>query len=285
MFGRIRSNFHGHSAQMVAMLVFSGLAVPAQAADASAWDRDMHSALRLVAASATRHGGKPTFRAGIEIRLDHGWKTYWRYPGDSGVPPRFAFERSDNVKTITVNWPAPRRFSDDDGQSIGYKEHVILPLSIEPRDVTRPVTLRLDIEYAVCEKLCIPAQGKAVLDLTGEQTAHETALAAAEERVPQRRAVGEPSALSIRAVRRETPARVAVDLVAPNDTSVDLFAEGPTPEWALPLPEQVAGAPAGLKRFTFALDGLPAGASADGATLMFTAVAGDKAIEVMHRLD
>ena len=64
-----------------------------------------------------------------------------------------------------------------------------------------------------------------------------------------------------------------------------LFAEGPTAHWALPLPEPVAGAPAGLQRFAFALDGLPPGESGKGATLRLTAVAGDKAIEVAFRLD
>ena len=64
-----------------------------------------------------------------------------------------------------------------------------------------------------------------------------------------------------------------------------LFAEGPTAQWALPLPEPVAGAPAGLQRFAFELDGLPPGEKADGATLRLTAVSGDKAIEVAFRLD
>ena len=59
-----------------------------------------------------------------------------------------------------------------------------------------------------------------------------------------------------------------------------MFAEGPTPDWALPLPEAVAGAPAGLKRFAFALDGLPPGASIKGAMLTLTTVAGNDAIEV-----
>jgi hypothetical protein len=64
-----------------------------------------------------------------------------------------------------------------------------------------------------------------------------------------------------------------------------LFAEGPTAQWALPLPEPVAGAPAGLQRFAFVLDGLPPGEKASGATLRLTAVSGEKAVEVAFRLD
>src|SRR6266542_1702588 len=82
-------------------------------------------------------------RAGIEIRLDPGWKTYWRYPGDSGVPPRFGFTRSENVASVSVLWPAPQSFSDGSGRSIGYKDDVIFPLRIVPRDPAKPVVLRL----------------------------------------------------------------------------------------------------------------------------------------------
>ncbi len=66
--------------------------------------------MRLVAGSA---GGadRTSLRAGIELRLATGWKTYWRYPGDSGVPPRFDFSKSTNVKSVTVRWPAPHRFT------------------------------------------------------------------------------------------------------------------------------------------------------------------------------
>jgi len=247
----------------------------------------MHSAVRLIAAGALHEGHKEKLRAGIEIRLDKGWKTYWRYPGDSGVPPRFDFTRSENVKTVMVKWPAPHRYADDDGQSIGYKDAVILPLSIEPAEAGKPVRLRLDLDYAICERLCVPAEGKAELVLSSGRTSYDAALAAAEARVPRPGKLGENSALAIRAVQRDPDGRVVVDLVVPKDADAqtDLFAEGPTPEWALPLPEPVPEAPPGIRRFAFALDGLPPGAKAAGAVLTLTAVAGESAIEVVYRLD
>jgi hypothetical protein len=71
----------------------------------------------------------------------------------------------------------------------------------------------------------------------------------------------------------------------PAGESVDLFAEGPTPDWVLPVPSPVSGAPAGTQRFTFELDGLPRDTKPDGAILLLTAVAGERAIEVPYRLD
>jgi hypothetical protein len=69
---------------------------------------------------------------------------------------------------------------------------------------------------------------------------------------------------------------------------IDLFVEGPTPDWALPLPEpkdMASGGPAAMRRFSFDLDGLPPGAHAAGATLTFTAVSPTDAIEVQAHLD
>ena len=111
--------------------------------------------------------------------------------------------------------------------------------------------------------------------LAGAETANEAALNAAEARVPKAAAIGDDGTPSIRAVHRETGSgkpRVTVDVAAPAGAPVTLFAEGPTAQWALPLPEPVAGAPAGLQRFAFELDGLPPGEKASGATLRLTAV-------------
>jgi hypothetical protein len=78
---------------------------------------------------------------------------------------------------------------------------------------------------------------------------------------------------------------VLVDVVAPEGAEVSLFVEGPTPDWALPIPELVSPGPPGLKRFTFDLDGLPPGAKADGAALKFTLVGGERAYEFNVNLD
>ena len=204
------------------------------------------------------------------------------------MPPAFDFSSSENLKSVTVLYPAPRRFQDGGGTSIGYSSDVIFPLRIVANDASRPVTLRMKLGYAVCEKLCVPAKAEVELNVTGAKTAFDAAIAFAEAKVPKGAQVGDSAALAIRTVRREAgPAkpRIVVDIAAPPGLAVDLFAEGPNPDWALPLPEPLPGAPAGIHRFAFELDGLPPGVKPDGAALRLTGVAGTAAVEAAFRLD
>jgi len=283
------SNQHQYSRRVAALsfVLLLGAANVSHADDASPWDNDQRSALRLVAGSAGVD--MPVLRAGIEMHIDSGWKTYWRYAGDSGLPPTFDFAGSENVKSVTVLWPAPRRFPDGaGGNSIGYTGDIVFPLQIVTQDPSKPVTLRLKADYGVCEKICIPASGKAQLQISGDQSAENTALASAELRVPRKAALGDPGPLSIRALHRETSVsgqRVTIDVRAPDGNGVDLFAEGPTPQWSLPLPEPVESGPGGTRRFAFDVDGVPPGSTIAGAEIKLTLVAGDRAIEVTAHLD
>ena len=103
-------------------ILMSSLAIEACAQDASPWQRDGHSAVRLLAGS--RSGA--VLLGGIAFQLQPGWKTYWRTPGDSGVPPRFDFSKSENIEAVTVLWPAPTKF--DDGA--GGPPHVLPPVEM-----------------------------------------------------------------------------------------------------------------------------------------------------------
>ncbi|MFZ3336782.1 MAG: protein-disulfide reductase DsbD domain-containing protein, partial [Xanthobacteraceae bacterium] len=234
----------------------------------------------------------PTLRAGLEIKLDPGWHTYWRDPGDSGVPPTFDFSGSDNVKSATVLWPAPQRFPDGaGGTSIGYVDRVILPVQVAPQDTARQSLLRLKLGYAVCGNLCIPAEAKLQLALNGKG-AEDAAIEKAKIRVPRRVSLGPSTGpgngLAILAVHRIAGTahdHVVVDVAAPAGASVDLFVEGPTPDWSLPQPEPKGGGDGDTRQFTFDLDGLPSDAHAIGATLTFTVVSSDDAIEVPAHLD
>ena len=264
-----------------ATLLASSLAMEARAEDASPWQRDGHSAIRLLAGS--RSGA--VLLGGIAFQLEPGWKTYWRTPGDSGVPPRFDFSKSDNIEAVTVLWPAPTKFDDGaGGHSLGYHDQIVLPLRIVAKNADKPVTLRADVNYAVCAKLCIPVEANAELPFTSVASTEDSALFAALDTVPKPANVGDPNPLTIRDVKREKSA-VLVDVVSPGDKDVSLFVEGPTPDWGLPVPKLLEHGPPGVKRFAFDLDGVPPGVSPAGAALKLTLVGGDRSYEFNINLD
>ena len=253
-----------------------------RADDTSPWQRDAHSAVRLLAGS--RSGG--VLLGGIAFQLQPGWKTYWRTPGDSGVPPRFDFSRSDNVEAVTVLWPAPTKFDDGaGGHSLGYKQQVVLPLRIVAKNADKPVTLRAAISYAVCEKLCIPVEASSELTFASVASTEDATLSAALDAVPKPANIGDPNPLTIRDVKRDGKSGVLVDVTAPEGQAVSLFVEGPTPDWALPIPKPLEHNPPGVKRFVFALDGLPPDARPDGAALKFTLIGADRAYEFNTNLE
>src|SRR6202795_2271837 len=127
---------------LAAAVFASSLSLAARAEDASLWQRDGHSAVRLLAGS--RSGA--VLLGGIAFQLQPGWKTYWRTPGDSGVPPRFDFSKSDNIETVTVMWPAPAKFDDGaGGHSMGYHDGIVLPLRIGGKNAEKTGTLRAAI--------------------------------------------------------------------------------------------------------------------------------------------
>ena len=273
---------HTSATLFVATVVSSCLAFSAQAQDASPWQRDSHSAVRLLAGS--RSG--PMMLGGVAIQLQPGWKTYWRTPGDSGVPPRFDFSKSDNVEAVTVMWPAPLKFDDGaGGHSIGYHGQIVLPLRIVAKAADKPVTLRAEINYAVCEKLCIPVEANAELGFNSVASTEDANLRAALDTVPKPANIGDPNPLTIRDVKRDGSRNVVVDVVVPDDRHVNLFVEGPTPDWALPIPAPVERSPSGVQRFSFELDGLPPGAKPDGAALKFTLVGPEKSYEFNTNLE
>jgi DsbC/DsbD-like thiol-disulfide interchange protein len=263
-------------AGLIAALVAWFSMPPARAQDSSPWVKDGHSAVRLLAGS--RSGA--VLLGGIAIELQPGWHTYWRTPGDSGVPPRFDFRKSENIEAVTILWPAPTKFADGaGGVSLGYQKQVVLPLRIVAKNADKPVTLRADINYAVCEKLCIPVEASTELAFTSVASTEDSTLSAALDAVPKPATIGDPNPLTIRDVKRDGKTGVLVDVAAPEAKDVSLFVEGPTPDWALPVPKLLEHGPPGVRRFAFDLDGLPPGANPDGAALKLTLVGGERAYE------
>jgi DsbC/DsbD-like thiol-disulfide interchange protein len=265
----------------VALAASAGL-TPARALE-SPWITGTQADARLLA----DHGTNAAVRGGVEIKLKAGWKTYWRYPGDAGVPPRFDWSGSENLAAVDVKWPAPVRFVDESGsKSIGYHGDIVFPLIVRPADPARPVRLKLKLDFAVCEKLCVPADAEMALEIPAGESAAVERLDQAERQVPQRASLGENAGgLAITRVKldRDATPHVLIEGSAP-DGALDLFAEGPDDRWALPLPDQIETKD-GKFRFQLIIDGAPPSGPSIPTKLVLTLVVGDKAIEVEAPLD
>jgi len=213
-------------------IAVSALNLPVQAQDGatSSWSKADHASLRLIAGPTTASGKQSV---GVEIVLSPGYKTYWRNPGDFGVPPVFDWSGSTNVGGLDVRWPVPERFADNAGHSIGYVGEVVIPISVQPLDPAQPVMLNLKLDYAVCDKVCIPVKGETRLWLEpGVTTVTSPRLEQFEARVPVSAKSGQrKEQLSIAEARiDDAGARPSIDFVirTPSEGKVeDVFVEGP----------------------------------------------------------
>ena len=97
-----------------------------------------------------------TQMAALRLDLADGWKTYWRAPGDAGIPPQFDWSGSQNVASVRFHWPTPEVFMLNGMRTIGYTHQLVLPLEITPRDPAKPIRLQASIDMGVCSDICVP---------------------------------------------------------------------------------------------------------------------------------
>lgn len=264
--------------QVIACIAPAGAALADAGAGASDWSAAQNARMRLIAAGKAPDGH---FRAGIEIELAPHYKTYWRAPGDSGVPPQFDFSGSDNLGKASVAFPVPHVYDDGAGRSIGYKDRVVLPVEVSPADPARPVTLKVKIDYGVCDKVCIPAEGTAELRLPQDGTnAVRDLLAAAQATLPRITSLDAPGAIGIARFGAVAPVdgHAAFEVEARGPAPLDLLADATPADWYLEA-KPIAGDP-GLKRFrvvVFDPDGKQARVP---CAIRLTLVSGESAIEV-----
>ena len=98
------------------------------------------------------------YMAGLQLALAPHWKTYWRAPGEAGIPPVFDWSGSRNVKAVAVHWPTPSVFTLNGMQSIGYLDAVTLPVEVTPTDPGQPVEVVLKMQLGVCKDICMPVE-------------------------------------------------------------------------------------------------------------------------------
>lgn len=120
-----------------------------------------------------------TIMAGLELTLAPGWKTYWRAPGDAGVPPSFDWTASGNLSGVAIDWPTPHVFDQGGMRTIGYKNQVVLPIAIAPRKDGKPVRLNGTIDIGICKDVCVPVRIEIEELLQGDSTQPDPTIAAA----------------------------------------------------------------------------------------------------------
>ena len=94
--------------------------------------------------------------AALKLSLEDGWKTYWRAPGDSGIPPLFSWKGARNIAQMQITWPQPKVFDDGGVRSIGYKKQLVIPLHIAPKRDDKPVHLKGRMDIGICSDICAP---------------------------------------------------------------------------------------------------------------------------------
>ena len=98
----------------------------------------------------------PALTGALHIDLAEGWHTYWREPGDAGLPPVFDWARSHNVESVTLHWPAPKQKEENGFNTQAYEHEVVFPLDIILEDGAQDGVLNLNTRIMVCKDICIP---------------------------------------------------------------------------------------------------------------------------------
>jgi DsbC/DsbD-like thiol-disulfide interchange protein len=147
-------------------------------ATVSDWQEVQGGRVRLV--TAGEPGADGVLQGVLEIDLVPGWKTYWRDPGDAGVPPQVDVSKSINIASAEMRFPAPERFDDGFSKWAGYKHPVAFPITFTLKSPGEPATIEADVFLGICETICIPVQAQFALDPASDpDNADDQALVAA----------------------------------------------------------------------------------------------------------
>ena len=189
------------------------------AASGSWWTTDQ-GAVRLIA-SSNAVGKSARLYLGLHFQMKPGWKIYWRSPGDAGFPPRPDWSGSENLENMEIDWPAPTRFSVNGLETLGYKEEVVLPLTLTPLEVGKGIKIRSKVRYLTCDEICIPYEAKLILSL------------------PPGPESSSPEAYFINKFRSQVPERVT-EL---NSSIISVVVDGPAGKQILRVTAQVLDRP------------------------------------------
>jgi suppressor for copper-sensitivity B len=248
---------------------------------ASDWFVTDQGRVRLIAGADSVGSGGDGIPLGLEFELKPHWKIYWRSPGDAGYPPRLDWNGSENLKSAALEWPAPMRFSVLGLETVGYENHVVLPIAANLKRPGGALGLKAKLSYLTCSEICVPYDGALTLDLPAGDSAPSrfagliARFAAHEPSHQQSAALAIASALAIPGARPMLELRIVADppLAAP-----DVFVEGTG--LAFGRPRRFAGVTKDEAVLRLPVSGASGGAvSLVGRALEVTLVDGDRALD------
>ncbi|CAK0778909.1 suppressor for copper-sensitivity B [uncultured Gammaproteobacteria bacterium] len=140
---------------LAGLILGAVVATTARAAELGGWQSSGALSGRLVAAVSAVGDLNPV-PLGLHLRLQPGWKAYWRSPGDAGLPPTLDWSGSANFLEAKIAWPAPHRFTVFGIETFGYDSEVVLPLALAPAAPGQPLVLTAKADVLVCSDICVP---------------------------------------------------------------------------------------------------------------------------------
>jgi DsbC/DsbD-like thiol-disulfide interchange protein len=147
----------------------------------------MHVEASLIASGASPARDAPLW-VGLKMRHQAGWHTYWKNPGDAGMPTRIDWTLPAGWSASGIEWPAPARIQLGPLASYGYEGDLVLPVKLIPPsgwDAKSPVRISAKANWLVCKEICIPEGGNFTLSLPARVSEPDRKLFDAwRERVP-----------------------------------------------------------------------------------------------------
>jgi DsbC/DsbD-like thiol-disulfide interchange protein len=216
-----------------------------------------------------------THMTGLRLTLAPDWKTYWRAPGDAGIPPLFDWTGSENVAGVRLHWPRPSVFHLNGMQSIGYHDNLVLPIEVIPADPSKPVNVKLSVDMGVCRDICVPASVSVGGDLVTPGAA-DAAIAAALADQPERATARATCAIEPIADGLRVTATLDMPPVGPEETVV--FETGREGVWVAESTEERRGAQLVAVTELVPPEGAPF--ALDRSQLVMTVIGPDRAVEI-----
>ena len=175
---------------------------------------------RIIAASDDASSDKVLLA--WEADLATGWKTYWRSPGEAGLPVRVRVGEQEQE----IQYPLPERFELFGLMTYGYKDRIVLPFYVARDELANG--LKIDASFMVCKEICVPFESN--YELNGELSSlsiHDGRIKSWMERVPSKAQKAGLKIDDVKITGKAGHQRIVVEVEADHDLSkADLLSEG-----------------------------------------------------------